>query len=246
MSKTRGQKNKQEKEKKPAVPRFGNTKKVERKPLVLVVDKKKRLGKGVVSKVVNATVSGRGEVSIELGSTLDRSLDDVPGKRRGRSQQPVASGTIRENGRGRGRSMDGSFRRARSMSKTHQPRANRRAMDTSQERAWKFSKKARETAPAHSKSKRDQVKPPMELTKGKRVSKQQARLINKARQALDPLNKIEKQPMKKKVPTRSSIDAMAAPRRPIRGGGKLVVDPNSLPTSNMTDEELMASAREMS
>ena len=50
-------------------------KKAERKPLVLVVDKKKPLGKGVVSKVVNATVSSRGEVSIELGSTLERSVD---------------------------------------------------------------------------------------------------------------------------------------------------------------------------
>ena len=78
LSKGRGQTNKEIKkstDKKPAVPKFGNLKKAERKPLVLVVDKKKGLGKGVVSKVVSATVSCRGEISIELGSTLQRSMD---------------------------------------------------------------------------------------------------------------------------------------------------------------------------
>ena len=125
------------------------------------------------------------------------------------------------------------------MSKTVETAPGRRQMDTSQERVWKFSKKARNTDPMGFKSKKDQVQPPVELTKGKHVSKQQAHLINKARQALDPMNKIEKQPRRTKVPTRTSIDAMAAPRH-IRGGHKLLVDVASLRTSNMTDEELMA------
>ena len=71
------------------------------------------------------------------------------------------------------------------------------------------------------------------------MSKQQAHLINKARQALDPLNKTEKQPRRTKVPTRTSIDAMAAPRH-IRGGSKLLADIATLQTRNMTDEELVA------
>ena len=83
------------------------------------------------------------------------------------------------------------------------------------------------------------MKPPLELTGGKKVSKRQARLINKARQALDPLNKTEKQPLRAKVPTRTSIDAMAAPRR-IRGGGKVLVDSGKVSTRIITDEELMA------